>query len=169
MFKVYKLFLNNLKMDIYLFKDQIQVFHEKNTRHFQQYFSDIEAVSFIFGGQQWIAGLYLKTFDSQKVYNLYWARSDWPTSDGRWGLVALEIRSRAPIFNGSSYWKRSFMEEFQILTAPIMAFTLQQISHMHLLFMWFLFCSKNEKQKISTLSTMDELWQMSYSILIGHE
>ena len=52
MFKVYKLFLNNLKMEIYLFKDQIQVFHEKNTRHFQQYFSDIEAVSFIFGGQQ---------------------------------------------------------------------------------------------------------------------
>ena len=103
MFKVYKLFLNNLKMDIYLFKDQIEVFHEKNTRHFQQYFSDIEAVSFIFGGQQWIAGLYLKTFDSQKVYNLYWARSDWPTSDGRWGLVALEIRSRAPIFNGSSH------------------------------------------------------------------
>jgi hypothetical protein len=47
MFKVYKLFLNNLKMEIYLFKDQIQVFHEKNTHHFQQYFSDIEA-SFLF-------------------------------------------------------------------------------------------------------------------------
>jgi hypothetical protein len=30
------------------------------------------------------------------------ARSDWPTSDGRWDLVSLEMRSRAPIFNGSS-------------------------------------------------------------------
>jgi TFIIF-interacting CTD phosphatase-like protein len=68
-----------------------------------------------------------------------------------------------------SHWKRPFMEEFQILTAPIMAFALQQISHMHILFMWFLFCSKNEKQKISTLSAIDELWQMSYSTLIGHE
>jgi hypothetical protein len=53
-------------MDIYLFKDQIQVSWKKN-RHFQQYFS------FICGGQQWIAGIYLKTFDSQKIYNLYGA------------------------------------------------------------------------------------------------
>jgi hypothetical protein len=68
-----------------------------------------------------------------------------------------------------SHWKRSFMEEFQILTAPIMAFTLQQISHMHLLFMWFLFCGKNEKEKISTLSALDEVWQMSYSMLTRHE
>jgi hypothetical protein len=40
--------------------------------------------------------------------------------------------------------------------------------HMHLLFMWFLFCSKKEK-KISTLSEIDELWQMPCSSLTGHE
>jgi hypothetical protein len=28
------------------------------------------------------------------------ARSDWPTSDGRWGLMSLEMRSRASILNG---------------------------------------------------------------------
>jgi hypothetical protein len=32
------------------------------------------AVSFIFGGQQIIAGIYLKTFDSQKLYNIYMGR-----------------------------------------------------------------------------------------------
>ena len=46
-----------------------------------------------------------------------------------------------------SHWKGPFMEELHILTAPIMAFALQLISHMHLLFMWFFICSKNEKQK----------------------
>jgi hypothetical protein len=67
-----------------------------------------------------------------------------------------------------NHWCSSFLVRSNHLSrnhdrnhAPIMAFALQQISHMHILFMWFLFCSKNEKQKISTLSAIDELWQMS--------
>ena len=67
MFKLYNLFRDNLKMEIYLFKDQIQVSWKK-TCHFQQYFS------FICGGQQWIAGIHLNTFESQKLNNIYMGR-----------------------------------------------------------------------------------------------
>jgi len=73
MFKLYNLFRDNLKMEIYLFKDQIQVSWKK-TCHFQQYFSYIVAIIFICGGQQWIAGIHLKTFESQKLNNIYMGR-----------------------------------------------------------------------------------------------
>ena len=59
-------------------------FIRKKNRHFLQYFSYIVAVSFIFGGQQLITGIYLKTFDSQKLYNIYIYGAFWSNDDLLW-------------------------------------------------------------------------------------
>jgi hypothetical protein len=81
-----------------------------------------------------------------------------------------EMWSRAPIFNGSSHsenghlWKNFI--SWLLLLWPF-------LYNKYLICIYFLcdfcFVVKIKNKKISTFSAIDELWQMSYSILTHHQ